>query len=91
MLTASFVRAARQIAQLADSAESDLVVIVELVGGLRHSGVDHAVHVVEPPVETSVGIVPIRRPSEISRIDVSGQTLLETVQLVWTDEMHLAR
>ena len=33
----------------------------------------------------------IRRPAEIGRIDIRRQPLLETVQLVRADEVHLAR
>lgn len=42
------------------------------------------------PVHGAPGIVPIRRPVEVRGTDVGGDALLEAMQLVRPDEMHLA-
>ena len=70
--------------------EADLVVEVELVGADARSGVGHRRHVVVP-VRAVVGMLPVGRPPVVGRVDVGRQPLLETVQLVGTAEVHLAR
>ncbi len=86
----AFILGSCQVAQLADRTEADLVVIVELVGGVGNSGVGHAVQVVEPPVEAAVRVEPVRGPPKVSRIDIGRQPFFVAVQLVGTNEMHLA-
>src|SRR3712207_7494947 len=43
-----------------------------------------------PPVDPLLDEPPVGRPAEIGRVDVGGQPLFEPVQLVGSDEMHLA-
>ncbi len=80
-----------QLADALDGAEADLVVVVGLVGRLVHAGVEDAGQVVVPREPLAGGQAPIRRPVESGRVDVGGQTLLEPVQLIGPDEVHLAR
>ena len=44
-----------------------------------------------PPVDPLTGLAVIRRPAEIGGVDIGGQPFLEPMQLIGTDEMHLAR
>ncbi len=81
---------ARKLIELLRGQEHDLVVIFHLVGGLGDAGAGHRTHIVIPPVDALAWLAVIRRPAEIGRIDVGGQPLLETVQLIRPDEMHLA-
>ena len=43
-----------------------------------------------PPVDPLAGLAVIRRPAEIGGVDIRCQPLLEAMQLVRPDEMHLA-
>ena len=86
-----FPRAARQVPELGDSAEADLVVIFKLVGDLGHARAGHRAEVVIPPVDAFARLAVVRRPAEIARVDIGGQPLFEAVQLVRANDMHLAR
>ena len=84
------VRLARPVREPTPGGERRRLVEVELVRGLGDARLLDARHVVVPPVDPLVRLIPVRRPAEIGRIDVGGQPLLEAVQLVRADEMHLA-
>jgi hypothetical protein len=84
------VAVAGEIEQLLTDREHHLVVEIELIGADARAGVQDRTHRVVP-AQPLFGMIPIRRPAEIGGIDVGGQTLLETVQLVSAAEMHLAR
>jgi len=79
------------VGEPAARGEADLLVEIELVGGLGDAGPQHRVHVVVPPVDALFRMVPVRRPAEIGGVDVGREPLLEAVQLVRADEVHLAR
>ena len=81
---------AGSIMQGTDGRISYLVVVEELVRHLRHAGAGDARHVVVPPVDALLEAGPVGSPAEVGRVDVSGPAFLEAVQLVRTDEMHLA-
>ena len=68
--------------------EADLLVEVELVGANAGAGVGHRRHVVVP-VRPALGVLPVRGPPVVRGVDVGRQPLLEAVQLVRTDEVHL--
>ena len=86
-----FVRRAGVVVELLRGVEGDLVVILHLVGDLGDAGAGDRAQIVVPPVDALAGLAIVRRPAEIGGIDVGGQPLLETVQLVRPDEMHLSR
>ena len=74
--------------QAAAGRKTHLLVIFDLEGRHRASGLEHRIHVVIPAVDPLAGIVPVRHPGEIGRIDVGRDPLLEAVKLVRADEMH---
>jgi hypothetical protein len=71
--------------------ERHVVVVLDLVGDLGDPGLLDRAHVVIPPVDALLAQAPVGGPAEVGRIDVGGQALLQAVQLVGPDEMHLAR
>ena len=77
------------VVQPANRVERDLVVVLELVRDLRDPGLLDRAHVVVPPVDTLAGAAPVRCPAEVARVDVRREPLLEAVQLVRADEVHL--
>ena len=81
---------ARQLVELLRREEGDLVVIFDLVGGFGDAGAGDRAEIVVPPVDALAGLAVVGRPAEIGRVDVGGEPLLEAVQLVGADEMHLA-
>ncbi len=81
---------ARVVVQPADRVECDLVVVLELVRHLRDSGLLDGRHRVVPPVDALAGLAPVRSPAEVAGIDVGREPLLEPVQLIGADEVHLA-
>ena len=80
-----------EVVELRRRLEGDLVVVVELVGDLGGAGPGDRAEVVVPPVDAAIGLLPVGGPAEVGRVDVGGQPLLEAVQLVGADEVHLAR
>ena len=84
------VFAPRQIIDFAGRIIGNLVVILELVGDLGHTSAGHRPHIVIPPVDPLAGFAVIRCPAEVARIDICGQTFFKAMQLIWSDEMHLA-
>ena len=70
--------------------ERHLLVEVELVGGLGDPGLLDRRHVMVPPVDPLLRGIPVGSPAEIRGIDIGRQALLEPVQLIGADEMHLA-
>jgi hypothetical protein len=81
---------ARQVVELGHRVMRHLVVVFHLVGDLGHARAGDRAHVVIPPVDPLARFAPVGRPAEIGGVDVGGQPLLEPVQLVGADEMHLA-
>ncbi len=80
---------ARVVVQAANRVERDLVVVLELVRHLRDAGLRDGGHRVVPPVDALAGLAPVRSPAEVPGIDVGREPLLEPVQLVGADEVHL--
>ena len=78
------------VEQRARGVECDLVVVVGLHRGGDHGRVEHAVHRVVPGQVLGGRRAPVGRPLEARRIDVGRQALLEAVELVGPDEVHLA-
>src|SRR5688500_4073734 len=72
-----------------DRVERNLVVEFELVRDLGYSGLLHGGHVVVPPVDPLAWPAPVGSPAEVSGEDVRREPLLEAVQLVGADEVHL--
>ncbi len=83
------VAAAGVIVEPANGLVADLLVIVPFKRAVVGAGLDHAQHVVEPPVDL-LRLLPRGRPAEIAGIDVGGDAVLVAMQLVGADEMHLA-
>ena len=79
---------ARQLVDLSHGMEGDLVVEVQLVRRQADAGLHDAEHVVIPG-RAMVRPVPVRRPAEIGRVDVGREALLEAMQLIGADEVHL--
>ena len=84
------VGAPREIIDLCNGLMRDIVVVFELIGDLGDTGARHGSEVVVPPVDAFARLAVVGRPAEIGRIDVGGQAFLEAVQLIGSDEMHLA-
>jgi hypothetical protein len=83
------VAAAGVIVEPAQGVMADLLVIVPFERAVVGAGLDHAQHVVEPPVDL-LRLVPGRRPAEIAGIDIGGDAVFIAMELVGADEMHLA-
>ena len=84
------VAAAGEVVELGGGVVGDLVVVLELVGDLGGAGAGDRAEVVVPPVDALVGPGLVGGPAEVGGVDVGGQPLLEAVQLVGADEVHLA-
>ena len=82
---------ASEVMQLALGRERDLLVEVGLHRRRAHARVQHALHRVVPGQRLVQRAAPVGRPIDVGGIDVGGQPLLEPVQLVGSDEVHLAR
>ena len=80
---------ARVVVHAADRVKRDLVVVLQGVRDIGHAGLRDRARVVEPPVDPVVRLAPVRRPAEVTGIDVGRQPLLEAVQLIRADEVHL--
>ena len=81
--------AAGHVEELLPRLEDDLVVEVDLVGARARAGLRDRIHGVIP-ARTLLEASPVRRPAEIRRVDVGGESLLEAMQLIGTAEVHLA-
>ena len=84
----------RQFIDFVDGGEGDVVVIVDAQTSDVRSGLENCVKVGIGRILVVQFFVPatrLRAPAEIRRHDIRGQTLLEPVNLVRPDEMHLAR
>ena len=79
----------RALEEVALGVKDRLVVIVEIKGARADTGLLHDVHGVVP-VEPLARPIPLRMPGEVGRIDVGGQAGIEAMQLVGTNEVHLA-
>ncbi len=79
----------RVVVQPADGVEGDLVVVLELVRHLGDARLLDRRHVVVPPVHALAGPAPVGGPAEVAGVDVGREPLLESVQLVGADEVHL--
>ena len=78
------------VEQLPVGGEGHLFVIGQLKGGRRGPGFAHRIHVVVPLVDPVVGVLPVRRPGVVRRVHVGGEPVLEPVELIGPDEVHLA-
>ena len=81
---------AREVVQLANCAVADLVVVVHLHRRRADPGRQHALHRVVPGQALRQRRTPVRRPVQVGGVDVGREPLLEAVQLVGADEVHLA-
>ena len=82
-------RGAREVVQLLQPVVFDLVVVIDLQAAHARSGFDHGTHAdAGGPVVRA--LEPVRGPAEVGRVNVGGQAFLEPVQLVGSDEVHLA-
>ena len=84
------VGAQREVADLLHGAEADLVVVIGLQGRLAGARREQARGVVVPLEPLAGRQRPVRRPVEPRRVHVGRQALLEAVQLIGPDEVHLA-
>jgi len=81
---------ANVVEQVLLGLEHHLFVEIQLVGPHARPGLQHRGHVVVPG-GAHVRLIPVHRPAIVGGVDVAGQALFVTVQLVWPAEMHLAR
>jgi len=79
------------IVEYAHRLAADFIVVGQLVGNRSDTGLLDAGHVVIPQINTFIGVFPIRDPAEISWINIRGDAILETVQLIRADEVHFTR
>ncbi len=79
-----------EVADLLHGAEADLVVVVGLQRRLADARRAQARGVVVPLEPLAGRARPVRRPVEPGRIHVRREALLEAVQLIRADEVHLA-
>ena len=86
----SVIIATRDVMESANGVRSHLIVVQQLVGHLCHASTGDTRHVVVPPIDPLVEVLPVWSPAEIGRVDVGGASLLEPVQLVWSDKVHLS-
>ena len=84
------VATVRVLVQPAHGLELGLVVVGDVDAAPVRSDIEHPAHVVIPLEPGLVVEPPVRRPQEVGRIDVGGDSLLVAVELVGTDEVHLA-
>ena len=87
----AIIMATGEVIELARCVIGDLIIILHLVGDLRHPSTGDRAHVVIPPVDAFAGFPVVRRPTEVGWIDVRREAFLKPVELVRPDEMHLAR
>ena len=82
--------AAGQVVDGTDRSEGHLLVEVHLERCLADAGLEHAAHVVVPEEPVRGWPIPVRCPVQTSGIEISGDALLEPVELIRADEVHLA-
>mmetsp|Transcript_125600 Transcript_125600/g.401637 ORF Transcript_125600/g.401637 Transcript_125600/m.401637 type:complete len:463 (+) Transcript_125600:976-2364(+) len=84
--------ASGKLPELSLHLEGDVFIEVELHAGVHPISLGHRHESLEKQrVPLACGLlVPIGRPAEVCRVYVCGQTLLKPVQLVGTNEVHLA-
>ena len=76
--------------QPAHRLELGLVVVGDVDAAPVRPGIEHRAHAVVP-FEPGLAVEPaVRRPLKIGGIDVGGEPFLVTVELIGTDEVHLA-
>ena len=68
----------------------NLVIVVDLHVAKAWARIDHMTHADSGGLEPGA-LRPVGDPQEIGRIDIGRQALVVAVQLVRSDEMHLAR
>ena len=78
------------IIDLAHGKEGHFVIVLKLIGDFGNAGLQHAGHIVVPPINALLLQAPIRRPAEISWVNIGGQAFFKAMQLVGANEMHLA-
>src|SRR6202035_5283593 len=81
--------AAGHVEELLERIEDDVIIEVDLVGTRTRARLSDGVHGVIP-TRAVLEPSPVRCPAEVGGIDVGGQTLLESVQLIGAAKMHLA-
>ena len=83
------LRVPRQIVDFLDAVELDLVVVVDLQAAHALAGLDDRAEADSGRAVLRL-VGPVRCPGEVGRVDVGGEPLLETMELVRADEVHLA-
>ena len=78
------------VINLARRLKGHVIIELQLVGDFGNARLQHARHVVVPPIDALLLQPPIRGPAEIGGIDVCGQAFFKAVQLVGSNEVHLA-
>ena len=86
----TLIKSTGKLVKLGLCVIGDLVIIFHLVGRFSHTGTGHRAHIVIPPINPLTGFAVIGGPAEISGINVSGQTFLKAVHLIWANKVHLA-
>ena len=79
---------ARVVPDPALGLKGNFLVVIDLERAVVGAGLRDRQHVVEPPMDP-VGLLPGRRPAEVAGINVGRDAVLEAVQLVGADKMHL--
>ena len=82
--------ATRQIVKLAGGLMGNLIIIFQLIGCHANIGARDTAHVVIPPIYAITNLTIIRCPAEIGRVNICGQALFKAMQLIRTNEVHLA-
>ncbi len=83
------IPAARHVEELLTRIEDDFVIEVDLVGARARSRLRNRIHGVVP-ARAMLETVPIGRPAEVGRVDVGGEPLFESMQLIGAAIVHFA-
>ena len=73
---------ASQVVQTLDRLGLDLFVVVQLQAAKALTALVDGAEVVARRIEAELALLPVRRPAEVSRVDVGGEALLEAMLLV---------
>ena len=85
----AIVVAARDVVKRANRRSAYFVVVEQLVRNLGNARAGDARHVVVPPVDALIEVVPIGCPAEVGGVDVSGAAFFKAMELIRPDEVHL--
>ncbi|KAI6764834.1 hypothetical protein HG531_012721 [Fusarium graminearum] len=77
-----------RVVRILSAPEHDLLIVVQLVASSARTGLKDRAGIVVP-LKTGVRLIPVHSPAKVTRINVTGKSLLVAVKLV-ADEVHLA-